>query len=124
MRWFYLTAVLLSASLGLVAWIYLRDRDTSNWRPPERQIAHADATAALTALGGVDCRFGCATELLDRTQSHRWLVRITVRGRPQCLQIDLDTFAVSQQHGLSGVQLSPCVFAARVGAQPRRSAAN
>ncbi len=109
MRWLGVTAGLLSASLCLVVWIYLRDRDTSNWRPPERQLARVDATAALTALSGAEpCRSGCAAELLGRTQPHRWLVRVTVRGRPQCLQIDLDTFAFSRQHGLSGVQPSRC----------------
>jgi hypothetical protein len=110
MRWLYVTAGLLSASFCLVAWIYLRDRDTSSWRPPERQLVRVDAAVTLTALSGADCRSGCTAELLGRTRSHRWLVRVTVRGRAQCLQINLDTFAVSQQHGLSGVQPSRCAF--------------
>jgi hypothetical protein len=111
MRWLYLTIGLLGASACLIAWIYLRDRDPSSWRPPERQMVRADAAATLAALSGGGCRSGCATELLGRTRQHRWLVRITVRGRRQCLQIDPYTFALSQEHGLSGVWPSRCVAA-------------
>jgi hypothetical protein len=107
MRWLGVTVGLLSASLGLVAWVYLRDRDTSNWRPPEAQLARADAAATLGALEGPDCRAGCAVQLLGRTARNRWLERVTVRGRRLCLQIDLDAFAVSAR-GLFGVRPSPC----------------
>jgi hypothetical protein len=110
MRWLCVTVGLLTASLCLVAWIYLRDRDTSGWRLPERQIVRADAAVALAAFGGGDCRSGCAAELLGHTQPHRWLVRITVRGRSQCLQLDPSVFAVIP-HGLAGVQPSRCVRA-------------
>jgi hypothetical protein len=107
MRWLGVTAGLLAASASLVAWVYLRDRDTSGWRLPERQIVRADTAATLTAFAGPDCRPGCAAQLLGRTQPHRWLVRITVRGRSLCLQIDPDVFAVSPR-GLDGVQPSRC----------------
>jgi hypothetical protein len=36
MRWLYVTIALLATSACLVAWLYLRDRDT-NWRPPPEQ---------------------------------------------------------------------------------------
>lgn len=108
MRWLFVTIGLLSASFCLMAWIYLRDRDTSSARLPERQIVHIDAEVALTTLGEADCRSGCTVQLLARTQPHRWLVRVVVRRRPQCLLIDLAAFAVSRQHGLSGVQPSSC----------------
>ncbi len=108
MRWLGVTVGLLTASLCLVAWIYLRDRDTSNWRLPERQIVSADATVMLDAFGGAGCGTGCAAELLGHTEPHRWLVRITVRGRSQCLQLDPTVFAVIP-HGLAGVQPSRCV---------------
>jgi hypothetical protein len=107
MRWLCVTLGLLATCVCLVAWIYLRDRNT-NWQPPEPQLARVDATAVLTKLTDGYCRSGCAAEVLGHTRSHRWLVRITVRGQPQCLQIDLDTFATSRQHGLSGVQPSHC----------------
>ncbi len=109
MRWFYITVGLLATCVCLVAWIYLRDRDT-NWRPPELQLARADATAILTELTNGYCRSGCATKVLGHTGSHRWLVRITVREQPQCLRINLDTFATSRQHGLTGVQPSHCTY--------------
>jgi hypothetical protein len=108
MRWLGITLGLLSACACLVVWIYLRDRDTSNWRLPERQIASADAARTLAAFGGADCAQRCAVELVGRVDSHHWLVRITVRGRPQCLQLDLATFATDQRHGLAGVKPSRC----------------
>lgn len=107
MRWLGVTAALLAASLCLVAWVYLRDRDTSGWRLPERQVARADAAVALTEFAGPDCRPGCAAQLLGHIQPHRWLVRLTVRGQPLCLRIDLNTFAVGPRY-LSGVQPSRC----------------
>jgi hypothetical protein len=127
MRWLAATSALLTASLCLLAWIYLRNRDTSDWRPPTRkgQLARTDAARALIALGGSDCSSsssssstssssrssssGCAAELLGRDGSDRWLVRLTVGGRSECLRIDLRTFAVSERQGLSGVQPSRCI---------------
>jgi hypothetical protein len=108
MRWLFVTVALLSASLILVAWVSLRDRDPSSVQPPERQIVRIDTEAALTTLGSADCRSGCAVQLLTHTRPHRWLVRVTVKGRPECLQIDLDAFSASPQHGLSGVWPSQC----------------
>ncbi len=108
MRWLGVTLGLLCACVCLFAWIYLRDRDTSSWRLPERQIATADAARTLTAFGGADCGRRCAVKLVGRVDSHHWLVRITVQGRSQCLQLDLATFATDQRHGLAGVQPSGC----------------
>jgi hypothetical protein len=106
MRWLYLTIALLASSACLVGWIYLRDRDT-NWLPPqpsERQRALADASTTLVVLNEGDCHSDCRIELLGHTQPDHWLVRINVKGRSHCLQIDLDTFLASQKHGLYGVQ--------------------
>jgi hypothetical protein len=113
MRWLCVTVGLLSACLCLVAWIYLRDRDPASWRPPEGQLARVDAAATLAALRGADCHSGCTEKLLGRVHTDRWLARITVRGRAQCVQIDLDTFASSQQHGLLGVRPSRCAVTRR-----------
>jgi hypothetical protein len=113
MRWLCATVCLLSVSAGLIAWVYLRDRDPSSWRPPEGQLARVDARATLAALQGPDCRRGCASELLGRIQTDRWLARVTIRGHAQCVQIDLDTFASSELHGLSGVQPSRCTVTHR-----------
>jgi hypothetical protein len=108
MRWLGVTISLLSACACLIAWVYLRDRDTTNWRPPERQIASADAARTLAAFDGGDCGRRCAVKLMGRLDSHDWLVRITVQGRSQCLRLDLATFATDQRHGLAGVQPSRC----------------
>jgi hypothetical protein len=75
MKWFYVTLVLLASSVCLVGWIYLRDRD-AHWLPPQpSEHQRALADTSTTRI-----------------------------GRPHCLQIDLDTFLVSQKHGLYGVQ--------------------
>jgi hypothetical protein len=109
MRWLYVTIALLATSCCLVAWIYLRDRDTANARAPEQQLARADATTANDILGA-NCRSHCATELLGRTGPHSWLVRVRLKGRPECLEIDIETFAVSEQSGMSGFQRRSCAL--------------
>jgi hypothetical protein len=111
MKWLYITVGLLATSVCLVGWIYLRDRDTSSYLPPgptERQLADIDATATLNQLAGADCRPDCTAKLLARTTAEHWLIRITVKGHPRCLQINLYTFRISPQHGLTGVQPSHC----------------
>jgi hypothetical protein len=108
MRWLYVTVGLLTICVCLLGWIYLRDRDTS-WRPSEPQLAHADAAEILTALRDPDCHPRCAAKLLGPTQPHLWLLRITMGGRTQCLQIDVATFKVGP-HGLSEVQPSRCAL--------------
>jgi hypothetical protein len=126
MRWFYVTLGLLASSVCLVGWIYLRDRHTSSYQPSgltERQLAHADASTTLAVLNKANCRSDCAIELLGHTGPHRWLVRLTLKGRPKCLQIDLDTFTFSQQHGLVGVQPSRCAFHPTDSSQGRTSVA-
>jgi hypothetical protein len=109
MRWLSLTVALLTASVCLLGWVYLRDRDPSGWRPPEQSLARVDAARTLTMLGGPACHSACAAALLGRTQPHRWLVRVTVRGHQTCMQIDVSAFAVSREHGLVGVRPAGCV---------------
>ena len=102
MRWLGVTLGLLGACVCLVAWIYLRDRDASHSvcrnassrqpTPPARS-PHSEAPIAVGR---------CAVKLVGRIDSHHWLVRITVRGHSQCLQLDLATFATDQRHGLVG----------------------
>jgi hypothetical protein len=110
MRWLGVTLGLLGACVCLVAWIYLRDRDTAHWRLTERQIATADAARTLAAFDGADCARRCTVKLLGHIDSHNWLVRITVRGQSQCLQLDLAAFATDQRHGLAGVEPSGCAL--------------
>jgi hypothetical protein len=118
MRWLGVTIGLLAASVSLVAWVYLRDRNTSQrGRGPERTVARADAAASLAVINGRGCRSDCAAELVERRQPGRWLARITVRGQTQCVEIDLDTFAIGSRHGLSGVQPSRCPDGAIGGAR-------
>jgi hypothetical protein len=110
MKWLYVTIAVLAASACLIAWIYLRDRDTSTSPPSASQLARNDAAETIIASGDADCRKDCAAKVLGHS-GHRWLVRIIVKGRSQCLQIDLETFGESRGRGLSGVWPSPCVIA-------------
>jgi hypothetical protein len=107
-RWLGATVALLVACTGLVAWVYLRDRRTADWRPPERQLVQADAQAALTVLGGDRCGARCAERIVGRTRRDVWLVRVTVRGRARCLAIAIDEFEVSERHGIAGAWPSRC----------------
>ncbi|HSZ69882.1 MAG TPA: hypothetical protein VK756_05940 [Solirubrobacteraceae bacterium] len=107
MRWLALTVGLLCASVALVGWVYLRDRDTASWRPSERQLARVDAEDVLSAVGGGACRTGCASQELGRVRPRRWLVRVTAGGRTLCLEIDLDAFAMSPR-GVAGARLARC----------------
>lgn len=92
MRWLAVTTALLSASACLVAGIYLRDRYATDWQPPERTIAHADADTLLTALAGGDCHASCAVELLGSPRPHHRVARIKTRSATQCFEIDVETF--------------------------------
>ncbi len=112
MRWLGLTAGLLCASLLLVTWVYLRDRDSSSWRPPEGQLARADARTTFAVLSGARCRPGCGVQVIGQIRPQRWLVRLTLRGQPQCLRIDLDTFTTGPR-GLYGITPSRCGLATR-----------
>jgi hypothetical protein len=116
MKWLFATIGLLAASLCLLGWIYLRDRDT-NWRPAETQVVQANVEGALGELPRSDCSEGCKTKILRRTGAHRWLVSITARGQTRCIQIELDGPAASG-HGLSGIQPSPCTARASKGPAP------
>lgn len=49
MRWLYATIGLVAMCACLIAWIYLRDRDT-NWQPPEH------ALTCTKAVGSYPCR--------------------------------------------------------------------
>ena len=107
MRGFYLTLGLLASCVCLVGWIYRRDCNT-NWRPPQRQLAHADAVAAPTMLGGGDCRSGCAERPLGPTHPHSWLVHVTLQGHPRCLHINVEAFAINQSR-LEGAEPGSCI---------------
>ena len=107
MRWLLLTLVLLASSVGLLGWVYLRDRDT-HWQPTEPQLAYAAAEGTLGELGGVGCSVGCSAEALTRLAPYSWLARITVRDRTRCVQIDLQTFNLHGPHAPVGVEPHRC----------------
>jgi hypothetical protein len=112
MRWLLLTLLLLAGSAGLLGWVYLRDRDT-HWQPSEPQLAYAAAEGTLSELGGAGCTVGCSAEALTRLAPHRWLARITVKGKTRCVQIDLLIFTIYGPHGLKGVTPHRCPHVAR-----------
>jgi hypothetical protein len=108
MRWFGVTVALLAASALLVAWIYLRDRHTSNWQPSQAALAHADAATVLAALQGYHCHRGCTFKLLGHSRGPHWLARINLRSDSRCFDIDVKAFAFSPQQGLSGIEQISC----------------
>ncbi len=105
MRWLAATVALLAASAGLLAWVYLRDRDTSGWQAQEAALAREDAARAV---GGGSCRQDCRAGLLAQTGPHRWLVSVAFDGRRQCLEVDPNEFTVSSSEGDTGVAPARC----------------
>lgn len=111
MRWFVVTVALLAASALLVSWIYLRDRHTSNWRPSPAALAHADAATLLATQRAYHCHSGCTFKVLGHSRGPHWLARINIRSDARCFDIDVDSFAFSPQHGLSGMEEVSCSIA-------------
>jgi hypothetical protein len=109
MKWLAVTLCLLLASMGLVGWIYLRDRDAGAWQPPERALARADAVTAFDVMGGgPGCDVACNVELVSRLAPRRWLARMTIHASTRCVEIRLDAFSTSEAHGLLGVVPAGC----------------
>jgi hypothetical protein len=107
MRWLAVTLVLLCASGLLVGGVYLRDRDTADWRPPESSLAHTDARAIVAGLDGGYCGLGCGVRSLVRLEPGQWAVRIELNSRPRCYAIDIDHFSLTQR-GLQGIEPRAC----------------
>ncbi len=107
MKWLAATLALLAASAALVAAIYLRDRDTSNWLPPQRAMAHDDALSLAANIGGT-CPRDCTVRLLGHPRTDHWTERIEIPTATRCFDINVRTFATEDVHGLSGVTRIGC----------------
>jgi hypothetical protein len=107
MRWLAVTVALLGACAALVGAIYFRDRVPSQWLPPERPTAHADAMAVAAGLGGT-CPRECSVTLVGNPRPGHWVERITVPSGARCVDIDVPNFATSLHHGVSGVTEVDC----------------
>jgi hypothetical protein len=108
MRWLAVTAVLLTLSTSLVAGIYFRDRDT-DFRPPARQLARAEAADLLAHLAvDTTCNGRCTAQVRATPRTGRWFAQIRIRSTMQCFEIDADTFAWTPQHGFSGIGEVSC----------------
>lgn len=119
MRWLAATAALLAASAGLIAWVYLRDRDTSGWQAQEAVLAREDA---VTAVGVGLCHKGCRVRLLAQTGLHRWLIDVAAGGHRQCLEVDPNRFTISSREGDTGVTPAHCPASAATSTGAPRSA--
>jgi hypothetical protein len=108
MRWLAVTVALLAASLGLVAGIYLRDRDPSPWMPPQRSLAQSEAATVLASLSGPDCGRHCGAQLVTTPRPGHWVFRITARQTIECVDINVDAFSFSRGQDLSGVKAVRC----------------
>lgn len=112
MRWLAATLALLTASAALVVGIYLRDRSTS-WRLPPRQAAQADAHMMLLNIAGPYCGARCSYRMIGHPQADHWVARIVDRSHPpRCVDINIQKFDVSSEHGVSGIKLVSCAATA------------
>jgi hypothetical protein len=105
MRWLGLTIILLAASVALVVGIYVRDRETSNWLPPQRKAANSDVRTMLLQMR---CGGQCTYKLVDNPRPDHWLARIDNGSTIECFDINLLVFDTSHSHGVSGVAAIPC----------------
>jgi hypothetical protein len=105
MRWLAVTFALLGATVALVGGVYLRDRDTSDWLPPGRLVAHHDAMSIAAEMGGT-CPRDCDVRVLGHPRADHWTERITIRTMTACVDIDVRTFATRTE--LSGVTRIAC----------------
>jgi hypothetical protein len=107
MKWLGVTVALLTTSLVLVIWIFLRDRHVPDWHPSPAAVAQEDARTVLAALKGYHCHGNCDYQLLGSNGS-RWLTRVTVPWGTRCFEIDIKTFEFSPKNGLSGLARVTC----------------
>ncbi|HEX3691132.1 MAG TPA: hypothetical protein VHV28_15640 [Solirubrobacteraceae bacterium] len=107
MKWLAATLALLAASAALVGGIFLRDR-SSSWRLPPRQAAQVDALKVLNFIAGPGCGSRCSYRVVSHPRPDHWLALIVDRSRPHCVDINVQTFAISPQNGMSGMQRIGC----------------
>ncbi len=107
MRWLAATLALLTASAALVVGIYLRDRSTA-WRLPPRQAAQVDALKVLNFIAGPGCGSACSYRVVAHPRPDHWLALIVDRSRPHCVDINVQTFAISAERGMSGMERISC----------------
>jgi hypothetical protein len=107
MRWLAATLALLAAGAALVAGIYLRDR-SSAWRLPPRQAAQVDAQKVLMFIAGPGCGSRCSYRVVSHPRPDHWLALIVDRSRPHCVDINVQTFAISAEQGMSGMERIDC----------------
>lgn len=114
MRWLAATVAMLGASVAIVLGIYLRDRDPSNWLPPQRTVAHSDAMSLAAFLGGT-CPRECAVSLVDHPRADHWTERIEIPTTTICVDINVRTFETQHVAGISGVTSVACSNGPNVG---------
>lgn len=107
MRWLAATLALLTASAALVVGIYLRDRSTS-WRLPPRQAAQVDALKVLNFIAGPGCGRTCSSRVVAHPRPDHWWALIVDRSRPHCVDINVQTFSISPERGMSGMERISC----------------
>ena len=107
MRWLAATLALLVASAALVVGIYLRDRNSS-WQLPPRQAAQVDAEKVLNFIAGPGCGSACSYRVVAHPRADHWLAVIVDRSRPHCVDINVQTFALSAERGMSGMERISC----------------
>jgi hypothetical protein len=106
MRWLAATVGLLAVSLALIAGIYVRDRNPSQWLPPQRNVAGYDAETILLDLR---CGHLCSYTLLGNPRRNHWVARIAMLGATvDCFDIDVTSFDITGTQGISGAHVVRC----------------
>jgi hypothetical protein len=104
-----LAILALAASLTLTLWIYARDRFDSPMRLTDREEAQLDADEILNVLEpSRGCPTACRADLLGRTASRTWRVRLQLHDWQDCFLVSLDGFAETNDAGVQGLRAYPC----------------
>jgi hypothetical protein len=108
-KWLAVTLTLLAVTAGLVAGIYLRDREPSHWLPPQRQAANADVKTMLLQMR---CGGQCTYALLGNPRPDHWLARVDDGRTIKCFDINVMAFDTGDTRGVSGVESVHCDLSA------------
>jgi hypothetical protein len=108
MKWLALTFGALAACLGLAGWIYLRDMDAAPVRNTPLLQARTDALLMLDRLTGPTHCAGCVADVSRRSDRRLWDVHLHGPFGRRCFTVHLAKFAISPDHGITGVQSAAC----------------
>lgn len=101
-----IAGALLGALAVTAVWLYFV---ISSPALTPRQVAAFDADQALIyRIPPSACGGRCNAEVLNNIGAHSWRIQLSSPRDRRCYIIDVRTFAVTADYGLTGIQTAPC----------------